>query len=123
MSEEDNKKKEPEEAWVPYDKKVVFSTSHQIHANLRLRLLHDGISQAKFFRGCIAAYLSGDPDFEVFFESFKEKNARKNVKSKRRRTASQKLKNEGKSLMKDFALTEEEVENIFDLLEQEFPDL
>ena len=47
----------------------------------------------------------------------------KNIHSKQKRAKSKKLEEEGESLMKKLGLGEEEIENIFDLLEEEYPNL
>ena len=45
------------------------------------------------------------------------------AKSKLKQTKSDKLQKKGRQKLRDFALTEGEVDNIFDLLEEEFPKL
>ena len=47
----------------------------------------------------------------------------KNIHSKQKRAKSKKLEEEGENLMKKLGLREEEIENIFDLLEEEYPNL
>jgi hypothetical protein len=47
----------------------------------------------------------------------------KSIHSKQKRAKSKKLEEEGENLMKKLGLREEEIENIFDLLEEEHPDL
>jgi lipase chaperone LimK len=47
----------------------------------------------------------------------------KKVQSKKRVNGSRKLRVEGEKILQDLALTDEDVENIFDILEEELPEL
>ena len=78
-------------------KKITFYDSDKRHADLRIRLQYDGMKQSEFFRAVVTAYLEKDDHFMAFLEQ-------KEVKSK-------------------FALDEGEIDSIFDLLEEEHPDL
>ena len=42
------------------EKRVVFTDTDTRHAQLRIRLQHDGITQAEFFRAIITGYLEKD---------------------------------------------------------------
>lgn len=99
-----------------YNKRVVFRENDKVHANLRIRLNYDGIKQSDFFRACIEAYLNQDSVFDEFIESLKSK---KSSLSKNKRAKSKKLENEGKQLYNKLALDASEIENIFDMLEEE----
>ena len=44
------------------DKKVIFSDTHIRHAQLRIRLDHDGFTQSEFFRCIVSGYLEKDQD-------------------------------------------------------------
>ena len=52
-------------------KKVVFYDSDKRYAELKVRLKHDGISQAHFFRGVLTGYLSQDEDVLNFVDKLK----------------------------------------------------
>ena len=99
-----------------YNKRVVFRENDQTHANLRIRLHYDGIKQSDFFRGCIEAYLNQDTEFEDFIETLKLK---KSSQSKNKQAKSKKLKEKGKELSNELALNPNEIENIFDMIEEE----
>lgn len=99
-----------------YNKRVVFRENDQVHAKLRIRLNYDGIKQSDFFRACIAAYLNEDEEFEGFVESLKSE---KSSLSKGKRARSRKLKQQGKELASKLALNSSEIENIFDMIEEE----
>ena len=99
-----------------YNKRVVFRENDQIHAKLRIRLNYDGIKQSDFFRGCIEAYLNQDDEFDDFIETLKLK---KSSLSKSKQAKSKKLKEQGRELANKLALNSSEIENIFDMIEEE----
>ena len=92
-----------------------------IYPKLLIKEKNDQIkTQSEFFRYCVESYLSQDKLFMEFLDDYK---INKKVQSKRRANQSRKLREKGQKLLQDLALTEEEVENIFDLLEEELPEL
>ena len=98
-----------------------FSLNSKLHENLKIRLYYDEIkSQSEFFRYCVESYLGQEPLFMAFLDEYK---INKKVQSKRRTTKSRKLRERGGKMLQDLALTSEDVENIFDLLEEELPEL
>ena len=107
---------------LPADHSVLsFSLNSKLHENLKIRLYYDEIkSQSAFFRYCVESYLSQDPLFMEFLDDYK---INKKVQSKKRASKSKKLRTQGKNLLKDLALTDEDVEIIFDILEEELPEL
>tara|TARA_R110002020_G_scaffold184483_3_gene381502 strand:+ start:403 stop:729 length:327 start_codon:yes stop_codon:yes gene_type:complete len=98
------------------DKKIMFSDNGHRHAKLVIRLKTDGLTQAKFFRHIVTGYIEGDERIISYVDDFKPQ-------SKERKKKSQKLRISGDQKLRDFALSDGEVENIFDILEQEFPEL
>ena len=103
-------------------KKVVFYDSDKRYAELKIRLQHDGISQAKFFRGILTGYLSQDPDILNYVDKLKAsktfgKKSKKGIKKDRE------LINAGSEALDKLALGNKEIENIFDILEKENPNL
>tara|TARA_R100000008_G_C3539109_1_gene143756 strand:+ start:181 stop:498 length:318 start_codon:yes stop_codon:yes gene_type:complete len=105
---------------MPREKRILFKDTDKRHADLKLRLHYDGLTQADFFRSLITGYLEKDKNIMNFIAGIQEG---KNIHSKEKRTKSLKLQEEGEDLMKKFGLEQEEIENIFDLLEKEHPDL
>ncbi len=103
-----------------YNKRVVFRENDKIHASLRVRLHYDGVSQSDFFRGCINAYLNQEPEFMEFLETLKSE---KGKHSKTKNTKSAKLRKQGEELKARFALDSNEIENIFDMIEEEHNEL
>ena len=102
-----------------FKKKIIFYDSDKRYADLKIRLEHDGLSQAKFFRGILTGYLAKDPDVLNFIDKLK---ASANVKKKRIKE-DRKLITNGEDKLDKFSLGSGEIENIFDILEKENPDL
>ena len=99
-------------------KKIVFYDSDKRHADLKIRLEYDGLSQAKFFRGILTGYLLQDPDILNFVDKMKAEKY-KSSSIKKRNKKSRALINEGTEALNKLLLDEDEIENIFDILEKE----
>jgi len=69
---------------------------------------------------CTESYLEQDRLFMEFLENYK---INKKVQSKNRMKKSRKLREKGSKLLEELALTEEDVQNIFDILEEDLPEL
>ena len=54
-------------------KKVIFSDTDVRHAQLKVRLQYDGMSQSEFFRSFITGYLENDKNIIDFISKYKEK--------------------------------------------------
>jgi len=108
MSDTDNKKK------------VVFSDTDVRHAQLKVRLQFDGISQAEFFRSFITSYLEKDKSIMDFISRYKENNkkmSKRNIKFIIR-------DNEyAEDLLAKFGIEDDELENIFDIIAKSNPEL
>ena len=101
--------------------KLTFFLNSKLHENLKIRLYYDQIkTQSEFFRYCVESYLDQNPLFMQFFDDYK---INKKIQSKKRVIGSQKLRDKGNKLMEELALTENEIKNIFDILEEELPEL
>jgi len=101
--------------------KLTFFLDSKLHENLKIRLYYDQIkTQSEFFRVCVESYLNQDEYFMEFLDDYK---INKKVQSKRRVTKSRQLRASGEKMLQDLALTEEDVENIFDIIEEELPEL
>ena len=97
-------------------KRIVFTENDHRQAKLLVRCKYDNLSQSDFFRHIVTGYINGDERIQSYIDEIK------NV-GKIRRQKSEILKKAGKRQLDDFALSVGEVENIFDLLEEEFPEL
>ena len=97
-------------------KRIFFTDSDHRHAKLLVRLRYDNLTQSNFFRHIISAYIDGDERIQSFVDEIKQQSMKQKATSRR-------LRNKGIAKTKDLGLSEEEVGDIFDTLEQEFPDL
>ena len=98
------------------NKRVVFTENEHRHAKFILKLKHDGFKQSQFFRTVITAYVGDNPSFQSFLDEVTPQATR--LKKKTR-----KMRDRGSALLNDMCLSENDVENIFDLIEQEHPEL
>ena len=101
-------------------KKVIFSIPENDKAKFKVQLQYDSLTQTQFFRGIMSAYLAKEQNFMNFIGGLKENLA---VQSRSQRGKSERGLKEGRTISKKFALEDSEVENIFDMLEKEQPDL
>jgi hypothetical protein len=102
------------------NKRIVFEETTHKHAELKIRLEYDSLTQAEFFRCLIAGYLNKDARILKFLESYK---LEKGKDSKRNTKYRHKDNEKGQDLLEQFGIKDSELENIFDLIEEEFPDL
>ena len=99
---------------------VQFADLDKRHADLRLRLHYDGLTQGEFFRALVTGYVDRDPDIINFIAKVKENSEKyKPTLMKKRRRAYTK----SKQVEKLFGLNEDEIENIFDMIQKEHEDL
>jgi hypothetical protein len=101
-------------------KKIMFYDSDKRHADLKIRLQYDGLKQNEFFRAVMTAYLEKDDDFMKFIDRYRKDNE---IMDKTKLRKQNKTKTQEKENKKKFTLKEKEIESIFDLLEEEHPDL
>ena len=98
------------------EKRIVFTETDHRHAQLIVKLKTDGMTQAKFFRNLITGYLDGDERIESFIFELSELSNKKKKKVK-------KLRSSGKNMLGDLGLDEEQIDDLFDVIAEEFPDL
>jgi len=97
-------------------KQIAFWDNDHRQAQLIIRCRHDGLTQAAFFRHIITGYIRGDERLQSYIDEVREMGESRKKKSRT-------LKKKGDKMVKDLSLTDGEVDNIFDLLAEEFPDL
>jgi hypothetical protein len=102
------------------DKRISFMDTDKRAAELLIRLKHDGLTKTKFFRAILTAYLNSDADLICFFERVCKENT---SQSSSRSSIIKKYTEKGNESRKKFGLDDGDIENIFDLLEKEHPDL
>jgi len=97
---------------MPYgkdEKVIMFATNDKDHADLRIRLYYNGLGQGEL----------DDENMLELIDKFKEQ---KSI-SKTKRAVVTKARNRAKNIKKQFKLDEDDIENIFDILEKEYPEL
>ena len=101
-------------------KKIVFYSTDKIHADMKIRLKYDGLTQSSFFRGLITGYVEKDPALVDFIDRLKEELGAQGVTKRR---DSKRLLDPAQEVESKFGLNEREVEDIFDIIEKENPEL
>ena len=101
-------------------KKIIFTIPENDKAKFKVQLQYDSLTQAKFLRGMIEGYVNKDADFMKFVAKLK---GEEKVQSKPQLKIVEKNLQQISLTQNKFALEDDEVENIFDMLEKEHPDL
>ena len=100
--------------------KIMFSVTQRTKADFKLQLQYDSLTQVKFFRSLMEGYITKDHDLMVYINKFKKQNGIQNNIQRNKITRNIK---KATQIENKFALGDDEVENIFDILEKEHPDL
>jgi len=100
--------------------KIIFTVTEREKAEFKLRLQYDNLTQVKFFRSVMDGYINKDKDLMTYINKFKKQNSIQNNEQRKKIMTNIKKANEVKT---KFALDDGEVENIFDILEKEHPDI
>jgi len=101
-------------------KKFMFYDTGKRQADLRIRLKYDGMNQSQFFRSMISGYLEKDEALLDYLDRYKEKYR---VQGQKKRLGNKFLVKKGRQVEKEFGLNENEIEDIFDIMEKEFPEI
>ena len=101
-------------------KKVIFNDTDVRHAQLKVRLQFDGITQSEFFRSFITGYLEKDENIMDFIRNYKETNSKM---SKRNMKYVQRDAEEAEDILGKFGIKDDELENIFDIIAKSNPEL
>ena len=98
-------------------KKIVFVDKEDQYARLVTRLRYDKITQGNFFRELVCLYVDNDKDFAKVIAKIKSKLR---TMGKQKIERSQKEILAGHEIASDFALSDEDKQNIYDILEGDF---
>ena len=101
-------------------KKIVFDDTDVRHAKLKIRLQHEGITQAEFFRALVTGYIEKDTSLVGYIEKYKLKNKKQSKKFIKQVNEDME---EGQEMMEKFGIADGELEDIFDLIASEHPNL
>lgn len=98
------------------NKRIVFTENDNRHAQFMMKLREVGITQSKFFRLIITGFINNDDRlFQYILENSGQSKSKINKMNK--------LKEKGKQIMHDLAFDDTEIQNIFDLIAEDHPDL
>lgn len=101
------------------DKQLIFTIDEDTHAKFKIALFYDRMGQSAFIKHIIAAYMDGNKHIRAFIDELVEKqNIGKNKLKNRKKDAV-----EEERTINDYALNEDDIEDIFDIIERENPDL
>jgi len=98
-------------------KKVVFSDNENQYARLVTRLRYDKLTQGGFFRELVSLYVDNDIDFAKVIAKIKLNN-RTMGKKKIQKSYDDIMT--GQQNKKDFALSDLDKQNIYDIIEGDF---
>lgn len=102
-------------------KSMIFQVVDDDHARLLIRLRHYNVKPAEFFRAIIDATIEGDDRIVSFMHDYATEHRKLN---RGRLELTKKLIGKGRERMEDFGLLDEgDIENIFDLISKEHPEL
>ena len=101
-------------------KKMMFWESPKRQADLKIRLQLDGFTQSHFFRALITGYLGKDENLLSYLDQYKAKHSSQGIN---KRKHINKNISAGKDIKNKFSLDENEIEDIFDIIAEEFPEL
>ena len=99
-------------------KNLIFEIDDAEHARLRIQLKYDKLQQKEFYKMVVNSYINHDPDFMDYID--------KKVKAKLAKITQKKKKKQRKieeTIKQDFALDENEIKDIFDIIAAEDPDI
>ena len=97
-------------------KKIMFYDTSSRQSKLRIRCDFDGITQSQFFRMMVTGYIENDDLIYDFIRKCKEKYQ---IQGQNKRDKIDRIRNSSAQNMKKFNLAEDEIEDIFDIIETE----
>ena len=97
-------------------KKIMFYDSEDRQARLKIRCMHDEITQSQFFRMMITGYIEGD---DLIFDYMAKCKEEYSLQGKNKRSKINKIKKQTSETKNKFSLASDEIENIFDVIEME----
>ena len=97
-------------------KKIMFYESPTRQVKFKMRCQYDGINQSQFFRMMITGYIENDESVLKYLNECKEKYK---LQGENKRNKISRMHAEARSVSKKFNLADEEVENIYDIIELE----
>ena len=101
-------------------KKFTFYAKDSLHAEFKIRMKHHSMTQSEFLRACVEAAVNKDPMMDLFIQHYKEENSKQ---SKAQRKKMSKELKESEDILNDFGLGDGDIDNIFDIIAEEHPEI
>jgi len=92
---------------------LYYDSTDSTYVNLIMRLEYEKLTKTEFFRAIVEGFVNDDPHIISFIEDYKET---KEIDSKRSRRMIRKERDKAQEVNERFALSPEDIENIFDLI-------
>lgn len=97
------------------EKKITFADTDKRHAELRLKLRRDGISQVDFFKSMVTGYIENDPNILVYITKVKQEKSK--IGKSKIIKQNEDIK-QGNQTLQDLGITERDIDFVFDLIER-----
>ncbi len=94
----------------------MFYDTEENLIKLKIRCQFDGFSQSQFFRVMLEGYVNNDENILRYIESCKEKYS---IQGQQKRNKINSISKKRQEVEKKFALKNDEIEDIFDMIESE----
>ena len=98
------------------DDKIMFYDSEDRQTRLRIRCEFDGITQSQFFRMMLTGYVEND---ELIYDYIKKCKEKYEFQGQQKRNTVDRIKKKSEEISKKFVLGNDEIEDIFDIIEME----
>jgi len=101
-------------------KRVYVYMDEQQHVKLKIRLNYLGISMSEFVRVCGDGLLNQHPIMEQFMDHYRETSEKFSKKAAKK---AKKDREDSNKIMDDLGLDLDDIENIFDIIEEDHPEI
>ena len=101
--------------------KFTFYGKEEYLAKFKIRMEYHSMSQSEFFRACVEAVIDKEDLIEEFIENYKEDKGK--LKQKKTRANIKKERQQAEDMINKLGLGDEEIDNIFDIIAKEHPEL
>lgn len=97
-------------------RKICFETTDGDTARFIIKIRNESMTRSEFFRSLMLAYIDDHPLLEEFFIEYRKKKGGQNSREK----MMQKERDISADISQKFGLDEDEIEDIYDIFEEEF---
>jgi len=99
---------------------LYIDSQDSVYVRMIMKLEYEKLTKTEFFRAIVHGFIDDDKDINSFITRYKED---KQIDSKRSRRMIKKQRDEASAIDRKFALSPEDIENIFDLIDSEEEDV